>query len=450
MPRMATKNSPRGLITTFATVLLVILGAGTTLWWRQNVPLPTATLDRPLFEIGARPSFGATVETSRGRLVEVTVRVLQGDVDATVYRSEPQAPDAHLDVEFELAGQGLREGEALLEIHARDDFWRPSIDEDTPALRVPVLIDLTAPRLSHRASTRYPAAGGAAVAVVSAEGADDVWIQVRDRRFPAHAGNPDQPDLRFAFYALDIDHPADETPFAMASDAAGNTSRVALPVVLRDPKIPTGTVDLKNEWLREKLPELLPGRVLGDDQLASAFLEVSQGQRAEAARVCAELAAASLEERLWSGRFVQMPNSRNMSGFGTRRTYRVDGRDLDTQVHAGFDFASVAQAPIPAANAGTVVHAGPLTLYGLTVVIDHGYGVLSLYGHCSSLNVAVGDQVTQGQIIARTGATGLAAGDHLHFEMIVGGVPVTPVQWFDADWIRDHVEAPLREGGVAF
>ena len=196
---MATTNSPRGLITTFALVLLVILGTGGTLWWRQSVPLPTAEIDRALFEIGARPNFGLEVEASRGRLVEVAVRLLQGDVDVTVFRAQPQARDAQLDVNFELAGQGLREGEALLEVHARDDFWRLSVDHEAPALRIPVLIDLTPPRISHRSSTRYPAAGGAAVAVFSAEGANEAWIQVRDRRFPAVANQPDAPHLYFAF-----------------------------------------------------------------------------------------------------------------------------------------------------------------------------------------------------------------------------------------------------------
>ena len=447
---MATTNSPRGLITTFALVVLVILGSIGTLWWRQNVALPTAEIDRVLYEIGARGNFNLSVQSARGQLTQVSIRLLQGEVDATIFEAQPEARSAQFEVDFEIAGRGLREGDALLEVHARDDFWRPRTMVDQPVLRIPVNIDLTPPRLAVRSSTRYPAAGGAAVAALSVQGAQEVWIQVRERRFPAFENEPGNPGLYFAFYALEIDHPASETPVAMARDAAGNVARAALPVVLREPRVQTGSVDLGMDWLREKLPELLPGRNLADDQLADAFLEVSRDQRADAANLCEKLARASTRERLWSGRFEQLPNSRSMSGFGIRRTYRVGGRDLDTQMHAGFDFASIRQAPIPAANMGIVVHAGPLTLYGLTVVIDHGWGLLSLYGHCSSLDVAVGDRVEQGQVIARTGSTGLAAGDHLHFEMLVDGVPVTPVQWFDAAWIRDHVEAPLREAGVSF
>ena len=117
-------------------------------------------------------------------------------------------------------------------------------------------------------------------------------------------------------------------------------------------------------------------------------------------------------------------------------------------MHQGYDLASVAMAEIPAANSGSVVHAGPLTIYGNTVIIDHGQGLLTLYGHCSSIQVAVGDTVQKGQTIARTGATGLAGGDHLHLEVIVGGVPVNPLEWLDPAWIRSHVEGPLNEGGV--
>ncbi len=442
---MATNASPRGLITTVVVVLVLVVGGAGLLWWQQSTPLPTATLDRSVFEVGRQLEFGLDLEAARGSVRDVRVRILQGDVDAVVFEDSLNAASGQLDVAFRLEGHELREGEALLEVHAADDVWRPRGSGDTPSARIPVMIDLTPPRLEIEAATRYPRPGGSAVAALHSTGASEVRVEAGGRSYRAfpREGLTDQ---YVALYALPIDHPADELPVAVAVDAAGNRAVRELPVVLRAPDVSTGSVNLSHRWLRTKLPALLPDVDTTDDQaLLDGFLHVSRDLRAEAAAERDRLAAASGPDRQWEGAFLQLPNSRTTSVFGVRRTYRIDGEGLDTQVHQGYDLASTARAPIPAANSGTVVFAGPLTLYGGTVVVDHGQGLLTLYGHCSSLEVEVGDQVERGQTIARTGATGLAGGDHLHFEVVVGGQPVTPLQWWDAAWIRDHVEAPLRE-----
>jgi len=88
-------------------------------------------------------------------------------------------------------------------------------------------------------------------------------------------------------------------------------------------------------------------------------------------------------------------------------------------------------------------------IYGNTVVIDHGYGLLSLYGHMSSFAVKAGDTVTRGQTIGQTGATGLAGGDHLHFSMILQGEQVDAREWWDPHWIQDRIQAKLRQFGPA-
>jgi murein DD-endopeptidase MepM/ murein hydrolase activator NlpD len=125
-----------------------------------------------------------------------------------------------------------------------------------------------------------------------------------------------------------------------------------------------------------------------------------------------------------------------------------DGREIDRQVHFGFDLASTRQSPVPAANGGVVVFAEPLTIYGNTVIVDHGLGLQTLYAHLSSVAVKRGDKVTRGQELGRTGATGLALGDHLHFEVLVSGVSVTPLEWWDAKWIRDRINQPLRDANL--
>ena len=86
-----------------------------------------------------------------------------------------------------------------------------------------------------------------------------------------------------------------------------------------------------------------------------------------------------------------------------------------------------------------MIFADRLGIYGLAVVIDHGQGLESVYGHLSKIEVTLDQQVKKGQPIGLTGETGLAGGDHLHFAVIVQGIFVNPVEWWDPHWIADNV-----------
>jgi murein DD-endopeptidase MepM/ murein hydrolase activator NlpD len=81
------------------------------------------------------------------------------------------------------------------------------------------------------------------------------------------------------------------------------------------------------------------------------------------------------------------------------------------------------------------------------VILDHGIGVQSLYAHLSSIEVGVGDRVERGGQLGRSGMTGLAGGDHLHFTMLVGGQQVTPVDWWSAQWFQDRVQRKITAAG---
>jgi len=132
-----------------------------------------------------------------------------------------------------------------------------------------------------------------------------------------------------------------------------------------------------------------------------------------------------------------------MSAFADRRTYLYQGREVDQQTHLGFDLASVARAEVQAANRGVVRLARYFGIYGNTVVIDHGLGLMTLCAHLSSIDVTEGQRVERGDVIGRTGATGLAGGDHLHFTTLVHGLPVNPIEWWDAKWIRDRITSKI-------
>jgi murein DD-endopeptidase MepM/ murein hydrolase activator NlpD len=117
---------------------------------------------------------------------------------------------------------------------------------------------------------------------------------------------------------------------------------------------------------------------------------------------------------------------------------------VDQQVHLGFDLAVTSHTPVVASNDGKVVWAAPLGIYGNCIVVDHGYGLQSIYGHLSEIAVKEGDMVKRGQAMGKSGSTGLAGGDHLHFSMQVDGVQINPVEWWDEHWINDHVRKRIE------
>src|SRR5262249_20299620 len=149
-----------------------------------------------------------------------------------------------------------------------------------------------------------------------------------------------------------------------------------------------GTVDLTDQFLAGKLPELLPERgAIPRDQYAAAFLIVNRDLRKKAEDIKRQLATRTKTQPLWEGAFIQPRNTKAFSNFAESRSYRYDGQEVGTAVHLGFDLASLKHSPVPAANTGVVVFAGPLTIYGNAVVVDHGLGLQTLYGHLSSIAV---------------------------------------------------------------
>ena len=141
-------------------------------------------------------------------------------------------------------------------------------------------------------------------------------------------------------------------------------------------------------------------------------------------------------------KFYPLKNGAKVASFGDERHYYYGTKDNEVShsYHVGYDLASTKMAAIKTSNVGTVVYANENGIYGNMPMIDHGLGLYSLYGHCSGLLVKEGDEVKAGQVIAKTGASGLALGDHLHFGVLVQGVAVRPVEWFDAGWIKKNID----------
>jgi murein DD-endopeptidase MepM/ murein hydrolase activator NlpD len=156
-----------------------------------------------------------------------------------------------------------------------------------------------------------------------------------------------------------------------------------------------------------------------------------------------DLTKQSRPELLWKGAFRQLSGSQVQASFADHREYMYNGKVVDTQDHLGFDLAVTQHYPVEAANHGIVLFAGYLGIYGNTVILDHGYGLLSLYAHMSSIEVKVGEAVALGQPLGKSGTTGLAGGDHLHFSLILHGEQVNPTEWWDPFWVKTRIKDKL-------
>ena len=202
---------------------------------------------------------------------------------------------------------------------------------------------------------------------------------------------------------------------------------------------------MTDDFLKRKVPDLIDlNHLQPTDDLVAGYLAINRGLRKQSEEIIRKACARSEPRLLWSEVFLRQPDSAPLSSFADRRTYKHDGQVIDTQTHLGFDLASLRLSPVVAENDGKVVYADNIGIYGNVVIVDHGLGLFSLYAHLSSIGVGVGQAVKRGDTLGRTGETGLAAGDHLHFSMMVDGIHVDPVEWWDPKWVADHVTEKLK------
>ena len=318
-----------------------------------------------------------------------------------------------------------------------------------------IQVQLTPPRLSVASIHHFVNLGGSEMIVYRVTPPDaESGVRVGDRTFRGFSGSGaslSDPALKVAFFALPYDQKPGTPMELFARDAVGNQARAqfdhrVFPKMFRRSRIP-----LDDAFLSRVVPAILqssPKLQARPDDLLASFLTINTELRRMNNAAIAALAAKSAPKILWEGAFQPLGGSQVESSFADFRTYVYGGKEVDRQVHLGFDLAKTANAPVTAANHGSVIFVGDLGIYGNAVIIDHGMGVQSLYGHLSSLAVNDGNAVRKGQVLGTSGQTGLAGGDHLHFSMLVNGEFVNATEWWDPHWIEDRINRKLRDAGA--
>jgi hypothetical protein len=342
---------------------------------------------------------------------------------------------------------GLKEGDALLRVSARDWSWRGGLEGNEDVLEIPLRVDLTPPRIRVRSGLTYIRRGGSAAVVydVDADSVED-GAQVGKVFFRGHplpGAGEGLAGRRFGLFAVPRNAEPEPRVRVVAADGAGNRRATGWATRIQERGFEDVRIKLPQSFLDQKVRELAGEVGLDEPDALTAFQKINTEVRAANEGRISGIVANSSPEKLWEGAFLQMANSRVTSRFAEERTYLVNDQEVSKAIHYGYDLASQGHAPIVAANRGRVLFVGDLGIYGQTVILDHGGGLTSLYGHLSALEVSEGDLVEQGEELGRSGETGLAGGDHLHFAIQVGGVYVDPLEWWDAKWVREHVEAQL-------
>jgi murein DD-endopeptidase MepM/ murein hydrolase activator NlpD len=439
------------------TLVVMALGAVAVVTLRVG-PTPELTLEtaRPAIgrqtsvRFGARASgrglAGLRLELEQGGRVHVLAERRRLPPPAWSPWREPIAVDEiHADVAAE-AVPGLEEGEAVLRgVAERAPTWllhpEPSRIERRLAVR------LRPPGVSLVSRVHVAAQGGAGVVVYRLGGtAVKDGVVAGDWFFPGAPLAGGESGERFALFGVPWDASEEAAVRLVVEDDAGNQSRVAFLGRLTPRRPARDTIALDDSFMAavvEEIRQETPGLGKGGD-LLEHYLEINRDLRRRNAEELAALATRSAPSFLWRDVFVPLGGAKLMSSFAEERTYVHRDRPVDEQVHLGLDLASVARAPVPAANRGLVLLARYLGIYGNTVVLDHGHGLMSLYAHLSETAVAPGQEVERGATIGRTGSSGLAGGDHLHFTMLVRGLPVDPREWIDARWVRERIQERLE------
>jgi murein DD-endopeptidase MepM/ murein hydrolase activator NlpD len=346
----------------------------------------------------------------------------------------------------------LKAGEAQIEVTAVRPVLFGMRQAASTATRT-IDVRLTPPQLSVLSQFHYVNHGGSEMVVYRVTPPDvESGVRVGDREYRGFPAGGADPALRIAFFALLWDQDRNTPITVFARDGVGNEGSATFDFRVFPKQFRASTINLDDRFLARVVPAILQNstELTVDDpsNLLASYLAINRDLRRMNNETIANLALGTSPEILWRGPFKQLINTAVEAGFADQRTYVYNGNDVDHQVHLGFDLASTSAASVRAANRGRVVLAGWLGIYGNCVILDHGMGLQSLYAHLSSISVSEGDLVESEAELGRSGATGLAGGDHLHFTMLLGGNAITPIDWWSAQWVQDRVLRKFTEAGL--
>ena len=414
----------------FLPLLITLTGCG-----KPSLDVPaTVTV------IGQATPIAVRVHDPHG-VGKLTATLTQNGAQYPAWQSPAASKDAdttfHLEVGVKTTPQ-LKDGPAHLVLEATSG----GLFHGTTRWERDVNVVTQPPTISADSEQHYLYLGMADLATMNITGPyTAAGVRVGDQTFrawPMPTGKSGSKPGLFSLYAFAWNMPSGTIPVAFASNGAGNDVATPLTVIFPKREQPVYTqheIQVTDQFLQKVVGELDPN---GTGDPVARFVKVNTEMRQANNKTLADLRLKTNEGFLWSQPFARQ-HAKAEATFADVRSYMYHGKKIDQQVHLGYDLASTQHMGVQASNDGRVVYAAPLGIYGNCIVVDHGYGLQTIYGHLSRIDVHVGDTVRREQVMGQSGMTGMAGGDHVHFAMQLDGVQIDPKEWWDAHWIKDHV-----------
>ena len=312
-----------------------------------------------------------------------------------------------------------------------------------------LVIDKKRPQLNIVSNSYKISRGGSALVIfkVEDENIEDMYIQGNnEKRFKPQSFYKDGYFISLLAWPV-VDNTFKAT--IIAKDKAGNIAKAYIPLYLKEKTYKISKIKLSDRFLKGKIADLAEEfeETQGVEGSLEQFKIINEDVRAKNEELIHKLSSVVKEEKISNFRMNKMyplKNAQVVATFGDHRKYLYDGEQISESYHLGLDLASNAMASIKPQNGGEVVYSDYNGLYGNMPMIHHGLGLYTLYGHCSSLKVNSGEKTTKKEVIANTGKSGYAMGDHLHFGVLVQGIEVRPQEWMDKQWIKLNISDVIK------
>ncbi|MFH2057819.1 MAG: M23 family metallopeptidase [Pseudomonadota bacterium] len=447
----------------FVLIPLVLISAAWALFYKFEGTKPVVDIKLPSVYLNRSYEMAIDITDAKTGLRNIQVSIMQQGREKILLDKEykaagflglftdPKTKSDSFIIPVESWKYGLSDGDAIIRVKVSDRSWRGLNKGNIFYVEKNVVVDSKPPQVKVLTKRHNIERGGTALVIYQLfEKNIKSGIKVGENFFPGYPGLFKDPQIHSGFFALDYTQGPSTQINVVAEDLAGNITERGFHTYIRDKKFKTDILNISKGFLNDKIPGFDIGSkesrfTESKNPLLDKFIYINTQVRKQNMDTVLSIPAGTENQKYWDDRFLRLSGSQKKAGFADHRIYNYNGREIDRAVHLGMDLASTSNAGVQAANSGRVIFTGDVGIFGNTIIIDHGFGVSSLYAHLNEILVHKEDIVNIGKTIAYTGETGLAGGDHLHFSMIVHNVFVNPVEWWDRSWIKNNITSKIEE-----